>query len=191
MPGAADILMGTFSKAPGSVGGYVSGSRELVEYLRFFARAGVFTAALPAATCAGITCAFGIMEREPEHRIRLWDNARRLWSGLRESGWNVPREASPIVTVFLGHDRLLYRASRELFDRGFKVGVVSYPAVPKNEAVLRMSVSARHTAEDLDRAVDALTDIGRRYGVLHREPEEVALVGKGLSLAYRQMGSAA
>ena len=191
MPGAADILMGTFSKAPGAVGGYVSGSRELVEYLRFFARAGVFTAALPAATCAGITCAFGIMDREPEHRIKLWENARRLWSGLRESGWIVPREASPIVTAFLGHDRLLYRASSELFGRGFKVGVVSYPAVPKNEAVLRMSVSARHTAEDLDRAVDALTAVGRRYGVLHRQPAEIVDVGEGLSLAYRQMGSAA
>ena len=193
MQGSADILMGTFSKAPGSIGGYVSGSRELVEYLRFFARAGVFTAALPAATCAGITEAFRIMEREPEHRTRLWENARRLWSGLRETGWIVPREASPIVTAFVGHDRLLYRASRELFDRGFKVGVVSYPAVPKNQSVLRMSVSARHTAEDLDRAIDALADIGRRYGVLNRAPEEIVAVGQGLSLAYRErvLGSAA
>jgi 7-keto-8-aminopelargonate synthetase-like enzyme len=131
------------------------------------------------------------MVREPEHRIRLWENARRLWSGLRESGWIVPREASPIVTAFLGHDRLLYRASRELFERGFKVGVVTYPAVPKHQAVLRMSVSARHTADELDGAVDALTDIGRRYGVLHREPEEIADLGRGLSLAYRRMGSAA
>ena len=191
MPGAAEILMGTFSKAPGSVGGYVSGSRELVEYLRYFARAGVFTAALPAATCAGITCAFGIMDREPEHRIRLWENAERLHCGLRQSGWIVPREASPIVTAFVGHDRLLYRASRELFDRGFKVGVVSYPAVPKNESVLRLSVSARHTRGDLDRVIDALADIGRRYGVLHRAPEEIVDVGKGLTLDYRQMGSAA
>lgn len=193
MPGSADILMGTFSKAPGSVGGYVSGSRELVEYLRFFARAGVFTAALPAATCAGITQAFRIMDREPEHRTRLWENARRLWSGLRDTGWIVPEEASPIVTAFIGHDRLLYRASRELFDRGFKVGVVSYPAVPKNEAVLRMSVSARHTAEELDRAIDALADIGRRYGVLNRSREEIVSVGARVSLAYRDcpIGSAA
>lgn len=193
MPGSADILMGTFSKAPGSVGGYVSGSRELVEYLRFFARAGVFTAALPAATCAGITQAFRIMDREPEHRTRLWENARRLWNGLRHTGWIVPDEASPIVTAFVGHDRLLYRASRELFDRGFKVGVVSYPAVPKNEAVLRMSVSARHTAEELDRAIDALGDIGRRYGVLDRSREEIVSVGARVSLAYRDcpIGSAA
>jgi glycine C-acetyltransferase len=185
MQGSADILMGTFSKAPGSIGGYVSGSRELVEYLRFFARAGVFTAALPAATCAGITCAFRIMEREPEHRIRLWENARRLHGGLRDAGWIVPEEVSPIVTAFVGHDRLLYRASRELFDRGFKVGVVSYPAVPKHAAVLRMSVSARHTSDELDRAIDVLADIGRRYGVLHRGPEEIVDLGRKLPLDYR------
>jgi 4-hydroxy-2,2'-bipyrrole-5-methanol synthase len=185
MPGSADILMGTFSKAPGSIGGYVSGSRELVEYLRFFARAGVFTAALPAATCAGITEAFRIMDKEPEHRLRLWENARRLWSGLREAGWIVPDEVSPIVTAFVGHDRLLYRASRELFDRGFKVGVVSYPAVPKHQAVLRMSVSSRHTAEELDRAIDALADLGRRYDVRHRAPEEIVAIGARVSLAYR------
>jgi len=75
------------------------------------------------------------MDREPAHRIRLWENARRFSVGLRETGWMVPREVSPIITVFIGHDRLLYRVSRELFDRGFKVGVVSYPAVPKNQAV--------------------------------------------------------
>ncbi len=185
MPGSADILMGTFSKAPGSVGGYVSGSRELVEYLRFFARAGVFTAALPAATCAGIVEAFRIMDREPEHRTQLWVNARRLWNGLRDCGWIVPAQPSPIVTVFVGHDRLLYRASRELFDLGFKVGVVSYPAVPRNQSILRMSVSSRHDAEDLDRAVDALAVIGRRYGVLNRAPEEIVAAGARLSLAYR------
>ena len=100
-------------------------------------------------------------------------------------GWIVPEEASPIVTAFVGHDRLLYRASRELFDRGFKVGVVSYPAVPKNEAVLRMSVSARHTPEELDRAVDALADLGRRYDVLDRAPEEIVAIGARVSLAYR------
>jgi glycine C-acetyltransferase len=191
MQGSADILMGTFSKAPGSVGGYVSGSRELIEYLRYFARAGVFTATLPAATCAGITRAFQIMDREPEHRIRLWENARRLSSGLRDTGWIVPEQASPIITAFVGNDRLLYRASSELFDRGFKVGVVSYPAVPRNQAVLRMSVSARHSAEDLDRAVETLASIGRRHGVLHRSREEIVAIGKALTLDYRHQVVAA
>jgi glycine C-acetyltransferase len=185
MTGAADILMGTFSKAPGALGGYVSGSRALVEYLRYFARAGVFTAALPAATCAGLATAFRIMEHEPEHRLRLWENARLLWSSLRDVGWSVPASASPIVTVFVGHERLLFRASRELFERGFKVGVVTYPAVPKNEAVLRLSVSARHTRDDIDRVVDALASIGQRYGILFRPREEVVAIGARLALEYR------
>lgn len=185
MPGSADILMGTFSKAPGSVGGYVSGSRALVEYLRFFAHAGVFTAALPAATCAGLVEAFRIMAEEPEHRTRLWANARLLWNGLRDSGWVVPPAPSPIITVLLGHDRLLYRVSSELFQRGFKVGVVSYPAVGKNQAILRMSASSRHSVEDLERTIEALAAIGDRYGILHRTPEELVAVGARLELPYR------
>lgn len=195
MPGAADVLMGTFSKAPGAVGGYVSGSRALVEYLRYFARAGVFTAALPAATCAGLVEAFRIMEREPEHRVRLWENARRLWTGLRGAGLLVPSSPSPIATVFVGHERLLFRASRELFDAGFKVGVVAFPAVPKNEAVLRLSVSARHTPDDLDRVVETLARIGARHGMLGRTADEIVAIGARVALDYRRveprLGSAA
>ncbi len=191
MRGAADVLMGTFSKAPGAMGGYVSGPRALVDYLRFFARAGVFTAALPAATCAGLREAFRIMEHEPEHRLRLWANARRLHGALRANGLLVSHEASPIVTVFMGHERLLFRASHELFERGFKVGVVTYPAVARGEAVLRLSVSARHTEDDLERVVDALAAIGRRYGILFRTGDEIRSRGAALALPHRTLATEA
>jgi glycine C-acetyltransferase len=182
LPGAADVLMGTFSKAPGAVGGYVSGSRELVDYLRVFAHAAMFTASLPAATCAGLAEAFCVMEQEPEHRERLWANARRLHRGLREAGLSVPALESPILPVFMGHEPVLWAVSRELFAAGLKCGNVSFPAVPRGESILRISVSARHTVDDLDRAVETIAGIADRFGILNLSQPEIRAVGRRLRL---------
>ena len=185
MPGSVDVLMGTFSKAPGSVGGYVTGSKALIDYLRFFARSSMFTAALPAAICAGITESLRVIEAEPEHREQLWRNSHRLWHGLKEIGLHLPETASPIVTVFVGGERLLYTMSRALFDAGFKVGNVCYPAVPRGEAILRLSVNARHTPEEIDRVVDAVARIAREHGILARTREEVRAIGARTSMPGR------
>lgn len=182
LPDSIDVLMGTFSKAPGTIGGYVTGSRELIDYLRFFARSAMFTAALPAALCAGIAEAFRVMQREPEHRERLWQNVRRLTRGLSQAGFDISPAQSPIVTVFMGSERLLLCLSRDLFRAGVKAGNVAYPAVPKGEAVLRLTVNARHTDEDLDRVVDVLTELSKRYGIHGRDPADVRAIGERLSL---------
>lgn len=178
LPGSIDVLMGTFSKAPGSLGGYVTGRADLVEYLRFFARSSMFTASLPAALCAGITEAFRIIATEPEHRERLWANAKHLRAHLEEAGLSVPLRDAPILPVFLGEERLLWRFSRELFARGVKCGSVCHPAVPRGESILRLTLNARHTAEELDRAADAIVAVGRRFGILGRTPEEIQAIGR-------------
>ncbi|MBC8645744.1 MAG: pyridoxal phosphate-dependent aminotransferase family protein [Thermoanaerobaculia bacterium] len=180
LPGAADVLTGTFSKASGSVGGYVCGSADLIEYLRVFARSSMFTASLPAAICAGVTESFRVMSEEPEHRERVWSNARRLWEGLRQVGLLLPELESPILPLFMGHERLLWSASRDLFLAGFKCGNVGFPAVPRGECIIRLTVSSRHTDDDLDRAVEALAVIGRRYGILGRCREEIQAIGRSL-----------
>jgi len=182
LPGSVDVLMGTFSKAPGAVGGYVCGPREVIDYLRVFAHAAMFTASLPAATCAGLTEAMRVMDDEPEHRERLWANARRLWAGLRAAGLSVPALESPILPVFMGHERLLWAVSRALFASGLKCGNVSYPAVPRGESILRMSVSARHTPDDLDQAVETISAVASRFGILHRTPEEIRALGRNVRL---------
>jgi 4-hydroxy-2,2'-bipyrrole-5-methanol synthase len=182
LPGAIDVLVGTFSKAPGAAGGYVCGTRELVSYLRFYANAGLFTATLPAATCAGLTEAFRVMEEEPEHRERLWCNVRALAPALLEAGLSLPRQVeSPILTVYLGTTRLLRRFSRDLFACGIKCGNVDYPAVPRDEAVVRLAVNARHTREDLERTVEVFTQLGRKYDILHRERGEIHEIGKRIA----------
>jgi len=181
-PGSIDVLMGTFSKSPGSLGGYVTGARDLVEYLRFFARSSMFTASLPAPICAGVTEAFRVMATEPVHRARLWANARRLHGLLAGGGLSVAPLESPILPIFLGDEKLLWTFSRELFGRGVKCGSVSFPAVPRGESILRLTVNARHRPEELDRAAEVIVSLGRRFGILGRAAEEIREIGGRLEV---------
>jgi glycine C-acetyltransferase len=180
MPGAIDVLVGTFSKAPGTVGGYVCGSKEMIGYLRFHANSGMFTAALPATLCAGITEAYHVMEEEPRHRQQLWRNVNVFVPELRRAGFLVPDSASPITTVFMGSMRLLWSFSRDLFECGVKCGSVAFPAVARNGAILRLAINARHTPEDLARTLEIFRSLGARYGILNRSHEEILEIGGGL-----------
>lgn len=164
--GAIDVLMGTLSKAPGTVGGYVSGSEDLVTHLRFFARTAVFSTSLPAAICAGATEAFRIMATDPEPRERLWENVRAMEDGLRSAGFKIPPAQSPILPVPIGDGNLLVSVSRDLYEKGVRCAGVSFPAVPMGAEILRVTVNARHTREDIERGIDALTEIGRKHGLL-------------------------
>lgn len=179
--GAADVLMGTFSKAPGTVGGYVSGSKELITYLRFFANSGMFSAAIPAALCAGLKVAFEIMANDPEPRERLWQNINWIAPALTAAGLNVAPAESPILTVFIGDTNLLWQVSRELYAKGVKCGNVCFPAVPPGEGILRISVNARHTREDLERCVESIRQIASDYEILHKSKEEIIEIGAQFS----------
>ena len=178
---AVDVLMGTFSKAPGTVGGYVSGSEELVTFLRFFANSGLFSAAIPAALCAGLKVAFEIMANDPEPRERLWENINWLAPALNDAGLLVADAESPILTVFIGDTNLLWQVSRDLYARGVKCGNVCFPAVPPGEGILRISVNARHTREDLQRCVDSIREVADRYEILRRSKDEIREIGQQFS----------
>jgi 8-amino-7-oxononanoate synthase len=180
MPGSVDVLMGTLSKTIGALGGYVSGSRDLIYYLRFFAPSAMFTTSTPAAMCAGMVEALRIIRDEPEHHRNLWRNINLFVPALRAAGFIVPDPESPIVTVFLGADALMYQFSRELFDLGIKCSSVAYPAVPKDESILRLVVTSKHTPEDLTFAVEQLMCLGRKYGILQRSRAEICEIGKRL-----------
>ncbi len=178
LAGAVDVLVGSFGQAAGMMGGYVTGSRALIAYLRFFANPGIYTTAMPAHVCAGVTEAYRVMMEQPEHRERLWKNIRALGPALGEAGLLVSDPVSPFLTVFLGADRLVRAFTAELFTRGIRVGAVTYPSVPAGEALLRFAVSARHTAEDLDAAVRAMAQLGRKYGILCRSAAEIREIGE-------------
>ncbi|MFC1742657.1 aminotransferase class I/II-fold pyridoxal phosphate-dependent enzyme [Candidatus Riflebacteria bacterium] len=180
MENSVDVLMGTFSKAPGTIGGYVCGKKDLIYYLRFYANSAMFTASLPAAICAGVTEAFKIMEEEPEHRIKLWENVREFVPALQEAGFIVSDPESPIITIFMGTNKLLLNFSVALFQEHVKCGNVSYPAVPLNESILRFTLNARHSKEDLHTCIETLKAIGKKYDILHRSREEILEIGSRL-----------
>jgi len=164
--GAIDILMGTLSKAPGTVGGYISGSEDLVTHLRFFARTAMFSTSLPAALCAGATEAFRIMANDPEPRERLWENVRAMADGLSSIGFSIPNPQSPILPVHVGDGNRLVSVSRDLYSRGIRCAAVSFPAVPMGAEILRITVNARHTRVDIERCVEALAETGQKHGLL-------------------------
>jgi len=166
MPGEVDVLMGTFSKAPGAAGGYVAGDPALVEYLRFFAHGSLFTATLPAPVCAGLTEAVRVMREEPWHREALWANVGRMHGALVAAGLQVPALESPILAVRVGDEALLPVLAVQLFHADIKCGIARYPAVPHGESILRFTVNARHTAEDIDHTVAVLAELASACGLV-------------------------
>jgi 8-amino-7-oxononanoate synthase len=157
-----DLVMATFSKSLASVGGVVAGPEDALHYLRHHARALIFTASMPPASTAGTLAALDVMAKEPERRTRLWANTRHMAEGLRSVGLNPGRAETPILPVVVGALPRTLRIWRYLFDAGVFVLPVVPPAVPPNECCIRLSMTAEHTFEQIDRVVDAFAEAVRR-----------------------------
>jgi 8-amino-7-oxononanoate synthase len=150
------VRVGTLSKALGSIGGFVAGSRRLVEWLVNRARPYVFSTAPPAAICAAGIAALDIVRDEPQRRGELLGNAQALRAALAEQGWNVGRSASQIVPVVVGEPDRAVALSAWLLDCGLLVPAIRPPTVPEGEACLRISLSYAHTAEMIAMLVESL-----------------------------------
>jgi len=157
-----DLLMGTFSKSLASVGGVIAGSEEAIHWLRHHARSLIFSAAMPPASVAGVLAALDVMRDEPERRERLWTNTRRVTEGLRSLGFDVAGTTTPIIPVVIGEaipTGILWRA---LFDDGVFTHPIVPPAVAPSSCRLRVSMSAEHSDEQVDRVLDAFARIAHR-----------------------------
>ncbi len=150
-----DVQMGTFSKALGSLGGYVAGSRDLIQYLIQKARSLVFTTGLPPAVVAASTAALRIARTEPERGAALWRNVRALREGLAEIGFSLGPSQSQILPILVGDDRKTMSACRFLLKHGVFVQGIRPPTVPPGTARLRIAPMATHTEEDIASALDA------------------------------------
>jgi 8-amino-7-oxononanoate synthase len=153
--GQVDLVMGTLSKSLASIGGFVAGDRKIIDTLRHTARSHLFSASLPPASVAAALAALDIIEKEPGRRRRLLANARFLSTGLRALGYQVADHGNAILPVACGNELLALAAYHELLENGVFVNPVTHPAVPKGEELLRISLMATHTAEMLQRALDA------------------------------------
>ncbi len=161
-----DLIVGTFSKSLASIGGFAAGTDTVIHYLRHHARPMIFTAALPPSNTAGVLAALHVLQREPERRAQLWENARRLQDGLRSLGFDIGPTETPIVPVLIGPLDKTFLFWRKLFDAGVFTNPVVPPAVPPSQCRLRTSLMATHTPEQIDLALDVFGQLGKELGVI-------------------------
>ena len=164
--GQVDVQVGTLSKAIGVLGGYVCGSKSLIDYLYHRARPFLFSTSHPPAVAAACLVAFDVLEQEPERIQRLWSNTKRFKDGLQRLGFDTGKSETPITPVMVGEGDLAMRFSDRLFERGVFAQGIGYPTVAKGKARLRTIVTATHTDPDLDTALTILGEVGRELGVV-------------------------
>lgn len=161
-----DLVAGTFSKSLASVGGFVAGTANTIEYLRHHSRPFIFTASLPPANTAGVLAALEVLQEEPERRDNLWKVTQRLQDGLRGMGYDIGETKTPIVPVLIGAMDKTFIFWRMLFEAGVFTNPVVAPAVPPSQCRLRTSLIATHTEAQIDQALEAFHTIGKQLGVI-------------------------
>ena len=164
--GRVDIQVGTLSKAVGALGGYVAGSQALIEFLYHRARPFLFSTSHPPAVAASCLAAIDVLESEPQLIERLWDNTRFFKSGLQSLGFDTGASESPITPVIVGDAALAMKLSDVLFDNGVFAQGIGFPTVPLGKARVRTIVTATHTRDELQFALDCFAKVGRSIGVI-------------------------
>ena len=165
MHGRVDIQVGTLSKAIGALGGYVAGSRALIEFLYHRARPFLFSTSHPPAVVAACIAAIDVLEQEPELIDRLWENTRFFKAGLQQLGFNTGLSESPITPVIAGDGALAMKLSDRLFEEGVFAQGIAFPTVARDAARVRTIVTATHTRDELQFALDVFARVGRQLGI--------------------------
>ena len=164
--GRVHVQVGTLSKAIGVLGGYVCGSRDLIEFLYHRARPFLFSTSHPPAVAAACLAAFDVLEEEPERMKNLWDNTRYFKQGLAHAGFNTGISETPITPVIVGEAKTAHAFSRELFELGVLATGIGFPTVPKGKARVRTIVTTTHTKQELDRALEIFSRAGKKLGIV-------------------------
>jgi glycine C-acetyltransferase len=164
--GRVHIQVGTLSKAIGVLGGYVCGSRDLIEFLYHRARPFLFSTSHPPAVAAACLAAFDVLEQEPKRIQALWDNTKYFKKGLTSAGFDTGMSETPITPVMVGEAKTAHELSRALFEEGVLATGIGFPTVPKGKARVRTIVTATHTKDELDQALDVFRKVGTQLGLL-------------------------
>src|SRR5216110_179650 len=169
--GRVDIQVGTLSKAIGAIGGYVCGSRDLIEFLYHRARPFLFSTGHPPSVTATCIAAFDVLQNEPERIERLWKNTKFFKKELGSLGFNIggkntPASETPITPIIIGDGKLTMDFSRELFKEGVMGTGIAFPTVPEGKARIRTIMTATHTKDELQQALEVLKRVGKRMGIV-------------------------
>lgn len=161
-----DLISGTFSKSFASLGGFLVGKREVIEYVRHFSPAHIFSASMPPANVATVLKALEILQEEPWRLERLEQISNYMRNGLAKLGFNVWTSQSPIIPVMIGGMNECFIFAKDLFEAGVYVNAVIPPAVPQGQSLVRTSYMATHTDEQLDRILEAFRKVGIKNGII-------------------------
>lgn len=162
-----DLNVGMLSKGPGGLGGYCAASRQIVQYLRLYARSYFFSTALPASVAGGLNEVFKLLETDNAGRKKLWENTEYLKSKLVEKGFDIGHSQSAVVPVMIYSEPVLFEMYEKLRQRGVYVNIVTYPAVRRKECRLRLCTMKDLTFKQIDKAVEIISDLGREYGLIY------------------------
>ncbi|MCK4653325.1 MAG: pyridoxal phosphate-dependent aminotransferase family protein [Candidatus Cloacimonetes bacterium] len=161
-----EIIMGTFSKSLASVGGFIAGSKDLIHYIKHFARPLIFSASLPPASAATVLEACRIMKEEPERIEKLWENTHYMAENFKAMGYDTGSSCTPVIPLHVGDMMNAFKMWKQLDDEGVFINPVVPPAVPPNDTLIRTSFMATHTKEQLDEALEKFEKIGKRVGII-------------------------
>lgn len=164
--GRIDFTIGTLSKALGCIGGYVAGSGVMKEWLSHRGRPLLFSTSLPPAVVGALNEAVDILTESTEYTDRLWENSKYFKAKMNELGYNIGNSETPITPVIIGEESKAMLFSRTLLENGVFVSPIVFPTVPKGTGRVRVMVTAAHTTEQLDRAVEAFAKVGREMGII-------------------------
>lgn len=162
-----DLIMGTFSKSLASVGGFIASTKEVINYLKHHARPMIFSASMPPSAAAAAMAALEIIQNEPERQENLWKNTAYISKAIKEMGLDINTSQTPIIPIYIRDNELTFQFTQQLFEEGIFVNPVVSPAVSSDSSMIRMSIMATHTKEQLDMAIEKLEKVASLLHVLN------------------------
>jgi 7-keto-8-aminopelargonate synthetase-like enzyme len=167
-----DMIMGTFSKSFASIGGFVAGDADVMEWVKHSARSFIFSASITPAQLAAALASLEIMQSEPERIERLWQVTRKMQDGYRSMGFNIGPSQTPVIPIIIGDELKTQLAWKMLFDAGIYTNAVFPPAVPPSKSLLRTSYMATHTDAQLDFVLETFYQVGKELDLFDTAPVE-------------------
>ncbi len=164
-----DLIMGTFSKSFASLGGFIAADKEVINFIKHNSRSLIFSASMTPASVATVMAAIEVMENEPERIANLWEITNYALNGFKAQGFNTGKSESPIIPLFIGDDIKALKLTQILLADGIFINPVVSPAVPKEDSLIRYSLMATHTKEQVDISIEKITKAARKLGILNRE----------------------
>lgn len=162
----SDLIMGTFSKSLASVGGFIATTKEMINYLKHNARPMIFSASVPPSAVAAAMAALEIIQNEPERQDALWENTNYMASSLQELGFDINTSKTPIIPVYIRDNELTFRFNQRLYEEGIFVNPVVSPVVKSDASLIRLSIMATHTREQLNEALGKIEKVANELHVL-------------------------